>query len=228
MPLTASSLGIGRWSRASAQTVSARPANNMRGIADTGWRLAEAEGFDPLVSIPAPKSGLLGRAAVNLQLGVFVQGAFGAAFGVETNVTGFHAFGVDQLAFVGFKVFTVAADAQARGVVRVVVEDGADVINKVGIIGHLHNDVMIDLSHVVGVPDHDGEDLLGAAKVHLHPLRAFAQKDDALIGRVLVAVNEFGQIVGGHVLVAASDLYLGVQRDVLHADGHHHWRARLV
>src|ERR1035441_10134491 len=101
MPLTASSLCIGRWSRSSDQTVSARPANNMRGIADTGWRLAEAEGFDPLVSIPALKSGLLGRVAVNFQLGVFVEGAFGATFGVETNVTGLGAFGVDQLAFVG-------------------------------------------------------------------------------------------------------------------------------
>src|ERR1035441_1986483 len=195
MPLTASSLCIGRWSRSSDQTVSARPANNMRGIADSGRKLAEAEGFDPLVSIPAPKSGLLGRAAVNLQLGVFVQGAFGAAFGVETNVTGFHAFGVDQLAFVGFKVFTVAADAQARGVVRVVVEDGADVVNKVGIIGPPDNHSMLDLSHVVGVPDHDGEDLLGAAKVHLHPLRALAQEDDALVGCVFVAVNKLGQVV---------------------------------
>src|ERR1035441_8642511 len=215
MPLTASSLCIGRRSRSSDQSASARPASRMRGIADSGRKLAEAEGFDPLVSIPAPRSGLLGRAAVNLQLGVFVQGALGAAFGVETNITSFGAFGVDQLAFVGFKVFTVGADAQAGSVVGVVVEDGADVINKVGIIGHLHNNVMIDLGHVVGVPDHDGEDLLGAAKIHLHPLRAFAQEDDALIGRVLVAVNEFGQIVGGDVLVAASDLYLGVQCDVL-------------
>src|ERR1035441_809796 len=156
MPLTASSLCIGRWSRSSDQTTSATPANTMRGIADTGWRLAEGEGFDPLVSIPAPRSGLVGRAAVNLQLGVFVKGAFGAAFGVETNVARLDALGVDQLAFVGLEVFTVGADSQARGVVGVVIEDGADVINKVGIIGNLHNDVMIDLGHVVGVPDHDG------------------------------------------------------------------------
>src|ERR1039458_660662 len=221
MPLTASSLCIGRWSRSSDQTTSARPANNMRGIADSGRKLAEAEGFDPLVSIPAPRSGLLGRVAVNLQLGVFVQGAFGAAFGVETNITGLGAFGVDQLAFVGFEVFTVGADAKARGVVGIVVEDGADVINKVGIIGHLHNDVMIDLGHVVSVPDYEGEDFLGAAKVHLHPLRAFAQEDDALVGRVLVAVNELGQVVGGDVLVAARDFDLGVQGNVLQAGGHH-------
>src|SRR5271157_3349589 len=103
MPLTASSLCIGRWSRQKDQSASARPASKRR-RADSGWKSPEAEGFHPVLSIPAPERGLLGWAGVNFQLGVFVQGAFGAAFGVKTNVTGLDAFGIDQLAFVGLEV----------------------------------------------------------------------------------------------------------------------------
>src|ERR1019366_9479011 len=162
------------------------------------------------------------------QLGVFVEGAFGAAFGVETNVTGFDAFGIDQLAFVGLEVFAIGADAQAGGVVRVIVEDRAHVLDEVRVIGDLDNNVVVHLSHVVGVPDHDGKDLLRAAEVHLHPLRAFAQEDDALVGGVFVAVGKLGQVVGGNVLIAAGDLDLAVRREVLQVGGNHHWRARFV
>ena len=85
---------------------------------------------------------------------------------------------------------------------------------------------MIHLGHVVGVPDDEGEDFLRATEIHLHPLRAFAQENDALVGCFFVAVGQLGQVVGGHVFVAASDFT--AQRDVLQAGRDHHWRARLV
>jgi len=56
-------------------------------------------------------------AAVNLDFGVFVEGAFGAAFGVETNEAGLDAFGVDELAFASFDVFAIGAETQAGRVV---------------------------------------------------------------------------------------------------------------
>src|SRR6185437_16221706 len=56
----------------------------------------------------------LRRAAVNFHFGVFVQGAVGAALGIEADVTGARAVGLDDLAPVTFKILAVLADAHAR------------------------------------------------------------------------------------------------------------------
>src|ERR1017187_9968931 len=87
---------------------------------------------------------------------------------------------------------------------------------------------MINLGHVVGVPDYEGEDLLRAAEVHLHPLRALAQEDNALVGCVFVTVGKLSQVVGGDIPVAASDFDFGVRCDVFQAGRDHHLRAGLV
>src|SRR5262249_32581325 len=95
--------------------------------------------------------------------GVFVERAFGAAFGVKTEVAGFDAIGVDKLAFVGFEVFAILAMTKAGRVIGVVVKDGADGLVEVRGIGCLHDHVVIDLGCVMGVPNHDGENLGGTS-----------------------------------------------------------------
>src|ERR1035437_6255976 len=203
--------------------------NNARMVFKTWRRMAEScpALYQTQTESGGRPSGLsLRLPAVNLDLGVFVESAFGAAFGVETNVAGLDPFGVDQLAFAGLDVFATLADTQAGGVVRVVVEDRADVPDEVRVIGDLHDDVVIDLGQVVGVPDHQGDELLRAAEIHLHPLPAFPQEEDVLVGCLFVAIGEFGQTVGGDVLIAA--LHFAAGRDVRQAGRDHHWRTGLV
>jgi hypothetical protein len=56
---------------------------------------------------------LFARSAVNFDFRVLVEGAFRAAFRVESQILGFDAFGINQLALVGFKEFPVSSHAQA-------------------------------------------------------------------------------------------------------------------
>src|SRR5512133_1630955 len=52
---------------------------------------------------------LLGRAAVDFDFGIFVQGALRAALRVKAHVAAFRALGVDQLAFVRLEKLAVGA-----------------------------------------------------------------------------------------------------------------------
>lgn len=95
---------------------------------------------------------LLGRTAIDFDLGVFVEGAFGAAFGVKADELGFLAFGVDQLALVGFEEFAICTCTEFGAVVLIVVENDPRIFGKLSVIGDLNNHVVINFGGVVGVP----------------------------------------------------------------------------
>ena len=63
----------------------------------------------------------------------------GRAVGVEANVLTFCGFRVNELTFVGFDVLFIFANAEAGRVVVVVVEDGGNAFNKLGVIRNLDN-----------------------------------------------------------------------------------------
>src|SRR5204862_6505211 len=75
-------------------------------------------------------------------------------------------------------------------------------------------------------PNGDGENLAGLVEINLNPLRAFAQKNDALIGSFLVAVSDFRQHVGGSVFVATGHFCAGGQ--VFDSGRNHHGRTGRV
>src|ERR1035438_502175 len=115
--LTASSLCSGRRPREGQRRArAAAAASNTRNRLKSGRR--RRLDFPILDAPSSPHRALLGRAAEDFQLRVFVQGALGAALGVEADVAGFYALGIDELAFVGLEVFAVRAHAQARAVIR--------------------------------------------------------------------------------------------------------------
>ena len=70
---------------------------------------------------------------VDFHLDVVIGFRFVAAVTEQPNVARLHAFGVDQLPFGGFDVAQILADPQPRRVDAVVVEDRADIIDKVRI-----------------------------------------------------------------------------------------------
>src|SRR6266699_2036299 len=150
MALTASSLCIGRCCSRGHLSASATLAASNRPNAS------------PLFIL-----GSWRRPAVNLYLGVLVQGALGAALGVEPEVAGFGAFGINESAFVSLKIFAVGAHSPARAVVLVVVKQGANVLHEIRVVSDLDDNVMINFGGVVRVPEHDGKKRLRAAQIHL-------------------------------------------------------------
>src|SRR4029079_8021124 len=152
--------------------------------------------------------------------------AFRAAFGIEADKLSFNALGIDELAFVRLEIFAVRAGAQSGTVVLGVIENRFHVLSEIGVIGNLNHDVVIDLGGVKGVPNDDGKNLIRAAQVELNVLRAFAQKNDALIGGFLVAIGDFIQHFLGGILVAGGRL--GAFGQILQTGRNHHGRPRFV
>src|SRR6266705_5514615 len=76
---------------------------------------------------------------VDLDFGVLVKSALGAALRVEADIPGFNAFGIDQFPFVRLKILAISPHTKTRLVLLVVVEDGFDILNEILIVGDLHN-----------------------------------------------------------------------------------------
>src|SRR5437867_2851910 len=187
MALTASSLCIGRSSSRGQRRRSPKPTITKR-MTERRVRMAKDARLDVRSSIlHSPwiaAASLLRRAAVNLDFGVFVKGALRAALGVSAHVSGLRALGINQPALVGLKVFPVSSCTQSRAIVLIVVKHRANVLFEISIIGQLHNHVVIHLGSVMGVPNEDGKQLMRTAQIDLDVLRAFAQENDALVGRL--------------------------------------------
>src|ERR1041384_2353988 len=181
---------------------------------------------------PTPKASrsssvnLFRRAAVNLHLGLFVQGAFWSAFGVEPDKAGLYALSIDEPAFVSLEIFAVGTNTQAGNVELVIIIKVAHVLVNTLVIDDLDHNGMINFGGIMGMPDDQGEDFLGTAEIELDPLAAFAQINNALFTGFFVAVGEFGQGIGRAVLVAAGDL--GAWCKVLKPIRDHHRCPRLV
>src|SRR5512136_2227856 len=78
------------------------------------------------------------------------------AVAVKSEITCPDALGIDQSAFIGFYVFFVLADAEANGVVMVIVIDRRHALDEVLISGGLDDDIPIDAGLAVVMPDQDG------------------------------------------------------------------------
>ncbi len=76
------------------------------------------------------------------------------AIAVKANVTTFNAFCIDEFALIGFDIVHILADALAGSVVIVIVENGLDVGDKVGVGGNLNDYIFINAGLLVIMPYH--------------------------------------------------------------------------
>src|SRR4051794_32571024 len=116
MPFTASSLCIGRSFSSTQRKTRARPAISSNASV-TRLFIPLLPGGVTCQDFSRNQAvfgrALFARSAVNFDFRVLVEGAFRAAFRVESQILGFDAFGIDQLALVSFKEFPVGSHAQA-------------------------------------------------------------------------------------------------------------------
>ena len=87
--------------------------------------------------------------------------------------------------------------AQAQLAFGVVVVDGGDAALEGGVIGDLDDDVEVDATLAMEVPDGDGADLGGLGEVDLHPVMAPGQFDFEAFFAALVLVGDVREIAGG-------------------------------
>src|SRR5260221_2615199 len=90
-----------------------------------------------------------------LQFLIDVVSGHVAALAVKTKVAGLNPFGVDEFALSRFKVLLLRADAPADLILHVVVENGADILAELGVIGGLHHHIPTKLESAMALPDHD-------------------------------------------------------------------------
>ena len=92
------------------------------------------------------------RSTIDFDFQVVVLVIIAISLAVETDITGLCSLGIYQPAFVGYYRVPGRCRAQASGVVDVVVKEGLDVGEKIGIICDLYNDIEVHALVLVIVP----------------------------------------------------------------------------